>query len=303
MTRFSVIVPAHDRASTIERTVRSVLLAADVAPGITVDLVVVDDGSTDATADVVRSLAAEDARLTLVEQPNSGVAAARNAGMRHSRGDLLAFVDADDEVDPRWLALLASQLAGHDIVFCEGRAVRAGRPDEARVPKPLGPAFADVTGVFLPGLFAVRRDVLDEAGGYAIPLRYSENTELGLRICRVLAARREVRAGVVREPLVTIHLPPERRSHAYSHQNRLESALYLVRTHADRFALDPPLHGTYWAIAGVAAARLGRGRTAMTCFVRAARAEPANRRHVARAVAALVPPLRRRLWPAVVPGL
>ena len=158
--------------------------------------------------------------------------------------------------------------------------------------------MASVTGLFNPGLFALRREVLTEVGGFAVPLRFSENTDLGLRICAVLEARGPVRSVCRTDELVTIHLPAQASSNAYSHVARYESALYIAETHADRLARDPQLHASYWAMAGVAAARLGRPRDAFTCFRRAARAERANPRHLARAVLVLVPPIRRRLWPA-----
>lgn len=301
---FSVIVPAHERAGTIERTVRSVLNAADALmtgvglepPGV--EVIVIDDGSTDGTSAVVRSLAAADPRVHLVSQPNSGVSAARNAGLRRAQGRNIAFVDADDEVDPEWLGAFAVNLETHDLAFCAGRTQRAGAAPTVWPPRPLGPAFAGVTGAFQPGLFAVRHEVLDAAGGFAVPLRFSENTDLGLRICAVLEARGPVRAAVDPTAHVTIQLPEQTSSNAYSHQVRYESALYVAQANADRLALDPPLHGSYWAIAGVAAARLDRGRDAFTCFIRATRAEPRNRRHLARAAAALIRPLRHRAWPA-----
>ncbi len=88
----SVVIPAYNAAATLDRTLRSVR-------GQThrnLEIVVVDDGSTDGTAALVRTHADRDGRVRLLTQPNSGVAAARNLGWKSARSDLIAFLDADD---------------------------------------------------------------------------------------------------------------------------------------------------------------------------------------------------------------
>ena len=90
--RVSVIMPAWNAAATIGRSIDSVL-SQDHAD---LELVVVDDGSTDATAELVARRAATDARVRLLRQANAGVAAARNAGMAAASGRYLAFLDSDD---------------------------------------------------------------------------------------------------------------------------------------------------------------------------------------------------------------
>ncbi len=88
----SVIIPAYNAAATIEKTLRSVM--AQTYSNI--EIIVVDDGSTDTTTDILRSLEEADNRVRLVAQRNGGVAAARNAGAACARGDFIAPIDADD---------------------------------------------------------------------------------------------------------------------------------------------------------------------------------------------------------------
>lgn len=87
----SVIMPAYNAAATIADSVRSVLHQSYAEW----ELIVVNDGSTDGTSDVLVPLLA-DKRVVLVEQSNAGVSSARNAGIRRSRGEFVAFLDADD---------------------------------------------------------------------------------------------------------------------------------------------------------------------------------------------------------------
>jgi glycosyltransferase involved in cell wall biosynthesis len=88
----TVIIPAYNAAATIEETLWSVV---DQTYS-NLEILVVDDGSTDATAEIVRTFAARDARVRLITQPNGGVAVARNRGIAEAKGEFVAPVDADD---------------------------------------------------------------------------------------------------------------------------------------------------------------------------------------------------------------
>jgi glycosyltransferase involved in cell wall biosynthesis len=88
----SVVVPAYNAAQFIEQTLVSVLTQTYSH----FEVLVVDDGSQDRTPDLVRAIAAQDQRVQLLQQPNRGVAAARNLGIQQARGEYIAPLDADD---------------------------------------------------------------------------------------------------------------------------------------------------------------------------------------------------------------
>ncbi|MDX1541412.1 MAG: glycosyltransferase [Geminicoccaceae bacterium] len=101
--RVSVVIAAFNAEASIGRAIRSVLASA----AIDVEVLVVDDGSRDRTAGLVREIAADDRRVRLIETPaNGGPARARNLGIEHARGEWLAILDADDAFRPGRLASL-----------------------------------------------------------------------------------------------------------------------------------------------------------------------------------------------------
>lgn len=105
----SVVMPAWNAAAYIASSIESVLGQSHRS----LELLVVDDGSSDDTAAIVGRYAAADPRICLIRQPNAGVAAARNAGIERARGAYIAFLDSDDWWHPRKLELQVGQMRAH----------------------------------------------------------------------------------------------------------------------------------------------------------------------------------------------
>lgn len=132
MTTITVIVPTFNCAGYIGEAIRSILDQSRQPD----EIVIVDDGSTDGTQDIVRSF--HDSRLHYVYQANSGVSAARNLGIRKAAGEFIAFLDADDRWRPTMLQQQAAVLESDPgIVCCFTNFVR----------------FEQVTGQFLSDQF------------------------------------------------------------------------------------------------------------------------------------------------------
>lgn len=93
------------------------------------DIVVVDDGSLDGSVDVVREFMRRDPRIRLVQQENRGLSGARNAGVKHARGEYLAFLDSDDTIEPHAYATAVASLraSGSDFAVFSYRRLDNGK--------------------------------------------------------------------------------------------------------------------------------------------------------------------------------
>jgi glycosyltransferase involved in cell wall biosynthesis len=120
---FSVVIPTYNRATLIGQAIASV--REQTYPHW--EIIVVDDGSTDNTESVVRAFA--DRRITYVKQENKERGAARNAGVAHSIGDIVTFLDSDDSFLPEHLSVAAEAFSEHPdfSVFCTSYEIRGER--------------------------------------------------------------------------------------------------------------------------------------------------------------------------------
>jgi glycosyltransferase involved in cell wall biosynthesis len=170
--KISIIIPLYNKRDYITGCLRSVL-SQDYRD---IEVVVVDDGSTDGSADEVSAIA--DPRLRVVSIPNSGVANARDVGIENARGEYLLFVDADDHVAPGYLDDLAATVAadsGIDLiifgltkVYPDGRKTALAPSYDGIVPKAdyLGSFMAEMAakeGIYgyVPNKMVRRRLVMD----------------------------------------------------------------------------------------------------------------------------------------------
>lgn len=127
----SIIVPVYNAAPYLDRCLQSLLDQTYQA----LQIVLVDDGSTDRSLSICQAYQRRDRRVDLIVQPNGGISQARNTGLRHARGEFLMFVDADDYVAPSFcqLALAAARQHQADIVMFDFWYVENGSPEQRHV--------------------------------------------------------------------------------------------------------------------------------------------------------------------------
>ena len=109
----SIIVPVYNVEKYLEACVNSILNSTFTD----YELILVDDGSTDRSGEICDDYQEMDQRITVIHQENAGVAAARNAGLRVSRGEYITFVDSDDLVHPLMLETLITEISSGDYAM------------------------------------------------------------------------------------------------------------------------------------------------------------------------------------------
>jgi len=177
----SVIIPTYNRGWILKEAIESVLNQDYDA----FELIVVNDGSTDDSRDL---LAGFD-NITVLEQPNQGVSAARNKGVAHAKGSFIAFLDSDDVWLPRKLAVQVDFFQQNPkALVCQtqetwvrkGRRVNPGR----RHQKQSGMFFDRSLALCLvsPSAVMIKKSFFDEIGGFDESLLACEDYDLWLRI-------------------------------------------------------------------------------------------------------------------------
>jgi glycosyltransferase involved in cell wall biosynthesis len=180
----SVIIPCYNQARFLGEAIES----AQRQTHSSVEVIVVDDGSSDDTA----SVAATHPTVRYIRQRNSGAAAARTAGLHESRGELLIFLDADDRLLPDAAAIGLEALRAHpDWAFVTGH-VRLIAQDGA--PEGIPPqdhangnqyvALLRSNYIWTPGVILYRRSTLASIGSFDPAARASADYELNIRIAR-----------------------------------------------------------------------------------------------------------------------
>jgi len=223
----SFIVPAYNAELTLRET-----LASLVAQSRTDwEAIVVDDGSTDGTAQIAEGVG--DARIIVVRQINTGLAGARNAGLRRATGECVCFLDADDVVQPSFVESMLGAIGDHDAVACWYELVGpAGQPlGWACMPTREDLAWDRLIRNNPLAVTAVVRRVslvrrLGRVEAFDPALRVLEDWDLWLRFAQAGGCW----APFVEEPLVRVRLRGGSLSQAVERMH--DAGLGVIRTHA-----------------------------------------------------------------------
>jgi glycosyltransferase involved in cell wall biosynthesis len=183
----SVVVPTHNRSGLLTLTLRSVLWQRDVD----LEIVVVDDGSTDDTAEAVAGL--HDARVRIVRHPTpQGVAASRNRGAAEATAEWITFLDDDDLWGPDKLArqLRAAREAGRSWAYTGAVSVDDDLEVLGGMPPPSPERIVELLPRYdaVPGggsNVVVHRDTLARAGRFDSRLRNTEDWEMWIRLAKL----------------------------------------------------------------------------------------------------------------------
>ncbi|BAZ17169.1 glycosyltransferase involved in cell wall biogenesis [Calothrix sp. NIES-4071] len=183
----SVIVPAYNVRNYIHDSLASLKCQSFQD----FEVLIVDDGSTDDTANVVQTFIQQDSRFRLLQKQNGGLSSARNYGIRHARGKYIALLDGDDTYHPNKLANHVAHLEKNPqvgVVYSASKAIRDdGRPTFISLSGK--PIYSDPLKALLCKNFVghgsnaiFRKCLIDDVGEFDENLRSSEDIDFWLRV-------------------------------------------------------------------------------------------------------------------------
>jgi glycosyltransferase involved in cell wall biosynthesis len=292
--RISVVIPTFNREVALPRAINSVVAQTYSRW----ELVIVDDGSTDGTADAVQPFLS-DHRVTFQRRPRGGAGAARNFGAGVATGTFLTFLDSDDVAATKWLATLVDTFEAeaadvvtslHEIHLPTGTRTRGSWSN-------YDPMFPGVVGNFTHGgTWAVRRKLFLELGGFNGTLQAAQHTEFGYRLLAEVE-KRGLTVARVDEPLIT-YFSSRPDSVRQDDAAVLQGAEYMIQRHGNRMLRDPARLANSHAVAAYRAARLGMRSRARKHANAALKLAPRDLRAWARAAALWIWIIRPRRWRA-----
>lgn len=225
----SVVIPALNAEDTISEQLAAVLSQNFGEP---YEVIVADNGSTDATRDIVSCFAAADRRVCLVDASDrpKGGAAAKNVGVSQAHADVILFTDADDVVKPGWLEAGYNALKRHPVVVFQwdvaSLSSRASKIE--RKANSVEKVFWGVPTI-RGGLFGIHRQLYVAVGGFSEAFLGAVDTEFGVRLYK----HTRIRPHLVEDAVVQVR-PPARGHLEFSRQREFaESHALIVSMHGD----------------------------------------------------------------------
>jgi len=272
---FSVIIPAYNCEAFIGEAIESAISQE----GVNIEIIVVDDGSSDDTVAVAKRFGKH---ITIIRQPNSGPAVARNHGAKVSSGNILAFLDADDLWLPTKLKCQSRKLKdGYPMVYTDRFNIGdLGDLPEVQTdvfPMPEGKIFADLLmgNVITTSSVVIRKDIFQVLGGFRNEYIHCEDWDLWLR-CSM-----RIPIGFCPEPLVKyrIHSGGISRNHkamAVAHEKIISNILSMDQAKNILSIERRKVWANTWSTSAWAAAKNKDFRRALQWYGKALMAWPFN---------------------------
>jgi glycosyltransferase involved in cell wall biosynthesis len=283
---FSVILPSYNRALKLPKAIDSVLAQSYT----NFELIIVDDGSEDDTRKVVESY--NDSRLVYLYQKNKGVCAARNQGIRISNSNYITFLDSDDYSDNDWLSNFYDliQQDKSDIVFCDMNLhFPDGRTKLRRALFRYNEKVQNNNGMFMPGSFAIKSELIKSIGGFDENIKFGEFTDIDFTLQRMEISRAFTNK-------IGIHYHPAPDGGGKNQQNKVDAISYLLDKHKIHFKEDKNAKWLYLQNAAISYVRLKKLSLARKYFLKAFLVKPWRIQTLIRYFISLLPFLSNLIW-------
>ena len=181
--KFTIVTPTFNREGMLQTTIKSV----QAQTFTDWEMIIVDDGSTDNTEQVIKELFLNDDRIKYFKKPNTGQADSLNVGASKASGEFLTFLDSDDEAYPNWLEVVNKNIKEDTSVLCVAAVRKMMNGSMVREHMCRWKFFGEtVRYKFTCGSLFLRKHILFDIGGYDPEMRCNIQTDLGYRLLTYL---------------------------------------------------------------------------------------------------------------------
>ncbi|RIJ42775.1 glycosyltransferase family 2 protein [Pontibacter oryzae] len=272
MPLFSIITPTYNRADLLPEMIQSVLdqTFADW------ELLIIDDGSVDHTADVVKAYTT-DSRIKYIKKENSGAADSRNVGADCAVGSFLVFLDSDDIALENWLEQVSLQILSDTGLICVA-ALRSFENGKKIIEDPLFETsiFGNNQRLkFTAGSFFIRKDLFFEVGKYDSQMSANQHTDLGFRLMIVLKGKK-LKVLPIEKPLVQINVHEGDRIRTNWEKIRHGNLRFIEKHHDFMSNSDKRGISNFYAISAFASYKLKQRKDSLTYMIKAIKYNPGS---------------------------
>lgn len=283
---FSIITASYNRAAFLPKLFQYL----DRQTFADFELILVDDGSTDDTQQIVAQ-ASPSFKLHYLFQENQGVTAARNKGARFANGGYLIFLDTDDKVVDDWLKNMweACNVANAPTcVFCGIKRMNE-KHQVSEVIQPLEGKQVPELSWFKAGAYAMEINSFNNIGCFDEAVKFGENTELAIRFIQA-----KLSFAIV--PAACFYYYPSVAGGSKNYQNLIHGNRYVLQKHPTYFKQHPQLFINYLQTTAVALYKNGNAEEARLLFLKAWIKKPWLSKSLYRAAVGMIPWIGYRVW-------
>ena len=262
----SVVVPTYNRAHSLRAAVLSVLNQCSD----NWELIIVDDGSTDNTKEIIEELVVNE-KIRYYYQDNAGVSAARNKGVQLSRGDYVIFLDSDDCFFPGLITRLNEiEFRSYDLICWQVLKCIDGK-SSIWEPQKLGKMYNHITATFLSGSICYKKDIIEAVGFFDPKMSFGENYELGLRI----SEKTGLKIKILKQHFLFYEIIKDNRK-SNSLANRLNSYEHLYNKHNEKYRENFKSHSRMKYLLGFVYEKSGLNEDAKKYYFSSFKTNPFN---------------------------
>jgi glycosyltransferase involved in cell wall biosynthesis len=287
----SIITPTYNRAHLLPRMVESVLAQSFQ----NWELIVIDDGSTDNTYDIIATY--KDERIKYFYTENSGAADSRNEGVKKAINNFIIFLDSDDEVKLNWLEKFEREIFKNNakVITCGCEKYDdKGELLKLQPPEKLGSFYGNHTVNFLSGTFMFEKKIFLKCKGYDTKLTSGQHTDLFLRLIPIFKTY-NLKIAVINEILVKLHIHDGARIR-HNHNAVYVGSIRMLEKHKKIFQIHKDDYYDYLSTAGVSAIRIKKHKEGRQLLLKALILKPFKIKAYVRVLISQIPLFRKTIW-------